>query len=104
MSWNIGDNRNFFLKLKTKLGLYHLELTKSKDSSEKITLTLVKTQQMPDIKKIDSKDEIFCLKWTFYNRRRKECINFPTDTDKVNIVIYHHRKTRISRIMKGIES
>ena len=40
MSWNIGDNGNLFLKLKTKLGLYHVEL-KSKNSPEKITLTLV---------------------------------------------------------------
>ena len=34
MSWNIGDNRNLFLKLKTKFGQYHVEL-KSKDSLEK---------------------------------------------------------------------
>ena len=63
MSWNIGDNRNLFLKLKTMLGLYHVEL-RSKDSPEKITLTLVKTQQLPDIEKADSKDEISFLKWT----------------------------------------
>ena len=90
MSWNIGDNRNFFLKLKTKLGLYHVEL-KSKDSTEKIMLTLVATQQLPDIEKSDSKDEISCLKWTIYNGRRKVCINFQTDTDKVNIVVYRYR-------------
>ena len=77
MSWNIGDNRNLFLKLKTKLGLYHVEL-KSKDSPKKITLTLVETQQLPDIEKSDSKDEISCLKWTIYNGRRKLCINFQT--------------------------
>ena len=90
MSWNIGDNRNLFLKLKTKLGLYHVEL-KSKDSPGKITLTLVETQQVPDIKEVDSKDEISCLKWTIYNGRRKVCINFQTDTDKVNIVVYSYR-------------
>ena len=55
MSWNIGDNRNFFLKLKTKLGLYHVEL-ESKDYPGKITLTLVETQELPDIEKSDSKD------------------------------------------------
>ena len=60
MGWNIGDNRKLFLKLKPKLGLYHVEL-KSKGSPEKITLTLVKTQQLPDIEKTDSKDEISCL-------------------------------------------
>ena len=36
MSWNIGDNRNLFLKLKTKLGLYHVELrSQPKDSAKK---------------------------------------------------------------------
>ena len=86
MIWNIGDNRNLFLKLKTKLGLYHAEL-KSKDSPEKITLTLVETQQLPDIEKTDSRNEISFLKWTIYNGRRKVCINFQTDTDKVHIVV-----------------
>ena len=77
MIWSIGDNRNLFLKLKTKLGLYHVELRrKPKDSPGKITLTLVETQQLPDIEKIDSKDGISCLKWTIYNGRRKVCINF----------------------------
>ena len=90
MSWNIGDNRNLFFKLKSKLGLYHVEL-KKKDSPGKFTLALVETQQLPDIEKTDSKDEISCLKWTIYNGRRKVCINFQTDTDKVNIVVYRYR-------------
>ena len=92
MSRNIGDNRNLFLKLKTKLGLYHVELGKPKDSPEKSTLTLVETQQLPDFEKADSKDEIFCLNWTIYNGRRKLCITFQNDTDKVNIVVYRYRK------------
>ena len=86
MSWKIGDNRNLFLNLKTKLGLFYVEV-KSKDPPGKITLTLVETQQLPDIEKVDSRDEISCLKWTIYNCRRKVCINFQTDTDKVNIVV-----------------
>ena len=69
MNWNNGDNSNFFLKLKTKLGLYHVEL-RSKDSPEKITLTLVETRHLPDTEKSDSKDEISCLKWTVYKGRR----------------------------------
>ena len=52
MSWNIGDSRNLFLKLRTKLGLYHVE-HKTKDSPEKNMLTLVETQQLPDIEKSD---------------------------------------------------
>ena len=57
---------------------------------KKFTLTLVETQQMPDIEKTDSKDEISCLKWTIYNGRRKLCINFQTDADKVSIVVYRY--------------
>ena len=92
MSWNIGDNINLFLKLKTKLGLYHVKL-KSKDSPEKITLTLVETQQLPDFQKAESKDEISCLKWTIYIARKKVCIKFQSDTDKVNIVVYRYRNS-----------
>ena len=78
--------------LKTKLGLYHVELRKPKASTTKILLTLVETQQLPDIEKFDWKFEISILKWTIYNGRRKVCINFRTDTDKVNIVVYPYRK------------
>ena len=85
------DNRNLFPKLK-KLGLYHVELRSQPiDSLEKITLTLLETQQLPDIEKIDSKNEISSSKWTIYNGRRKVYINLQTDTDKVNIVVYCYR-------------
>ena len=54
MSWNIGDNRNLFLRPKTKLGLYHVEpRSKPKDSPGTFTLTLAKAQQLPDIEKVD---------------------------------------------------
>ena len=92
MSCNIGDNSNLFLQLKRKLGLYPAEF-RSKDSPEKITQTLVESQQLPDIEKADSKDEISCLKCTIRNGRRKTCINFQTDTDKVNIVVYRYRNS-----------
>ena len=62
-----------------------------KNLVKKITLLLVKTREVPDIEKVDSKDEMSCLKWTLYNGRRKLCINFQTDTDKVNIVDYRYR-------------
>ena len=91
MSWNIGDNRNLFLKLKSKLGLYHVILRTPKISPEKLTLTVVEKQQLPDIEQIDSKEEISCLKWTNYNGRRKLCVNFQTDTDKLSFVVYRYR-------------
>ena len=91
MSWNIGENRNLFLKLKSKLGLHHVVLTTPKTSPEKINLALVETQQLPEIEKVDSKNEISCLKWTIYNGRRKVCISFKTDMDKLNILVYRYR-------------
>ena len=92
MSWNFGDDRNLCLKLKSKLGLYHVVLTSPKTSPEKLTLTVVEMQQLPDIEKTDSKEEISCQKWTIYNGSRKICENFQTDTDKLNIVGYRYRK------------
>ena len=91
MSWNIGENRDLFLELESKLGLYHVVLTTSKTSPEKITLTLVELQKLPELKKKDSKNEISCLKWTIHNGRRKVCKGFKTDMDKLNIVVYHYR-------------
>ena len=64
MSWNIGGNRELFLKLKSKLGLYHVVLSIPKTSPEKNTLTVVEMQQLPDIEKANSIEEISCLKWT----------------------------------------
>ena len=63
MSWNIADDRNLFLKLKSKLGLYHVVLTTPKTSPEKLTLTVVEMQQLPYIEKTDSKERISHLKW-----------------------------------------
>ena len=83
MIWNIGDNRNLFLKLISKLGF-----TTPKTPPEKLTLTVVEMQQLPDIEKTDSREEISCLKCTIYNGRRKVCVKFQTDTDKLNNVVY----------------
>ena len=50
-------------------------------------------QQLPNIEKTDSKEEISRLKWTIYNGRRKVCVNFQTDTDGLNIIVYRYRKS-----------
>ena len=89
MSWNIGENRNLFLKLKSKLGLYHVVLSTPKVSPAKITLTIVELQQLPDL--AQTEQEISCLKWTLFNGRRKVCINFQTDKDDLSIVVYRYR-------------
>ena len=91
MSWNIGDNKNLFLKVKLKLRLYHFVLTTPKTSPRKLALTVVEMHQFPDVEKTDSKKEISRLKWTIYNGRRKVCVSFQTDTDKLNIAVYRYR-------------
>ena len=45
MSGNIGNNRNLFLKLKSKLGFYRVVLTIFRTSPNKLTLIVVEMQQ-----------------------------------------------------------
>ena len=71
--------------------LLMLNLENLKILPKKFTLTLVGTQQLPDIEIADSKHEIFCLQWTLYKGRRNVFINFQTDTEKLNLVVYHYR-------------
>ena len=59
--------------------------------SPKITLTIAEMQQLPEIESKDPKEEIYCHKWTIFNGRRKICINFKTDTDKLNIAVFRYR-------------
>ena len=93
MSWITADNRNLFLKLKSELGLYHVVLTTPQRSPENLTLTVVEMKQLPDIEVTDSKREISRPKWAIYNVRRKVCLNFQTDTDKLNNVVYRYRNS-----------
>ena len=91
ISWNIEYDRNLFLKLKSKLRLHHVVFTTAETSPKKLRLTVVEMQQLPDIEKTDSKEEI-CLNWTIYNGRRKVCVNFK-NTDKMKIVVYRYRNS-----------
>ena len=72
------------------MGFFHV-LTKPQDSPKKITLTLVEMQQLPDIEKTHSTNEICCLKWTIYNGRRKVCVYYQTVRDDLNFVVYRYR-------------
>ena len=93
ISGNIGDFRNLLLKLISKWGLYHVVLSTPKTSLKKLTLTVVEMQQLPDIEKTDSEKEVSCLKRTVYNGRRKVCVHFQTDTDKLNNVVYRYHNS-----------
>ena len=77
-------------------------LTTPETSPEKFTLPVVEMQQLPDIEKSDSKEEISCLKWTIYNGSRKVCVIFQNDTDKLNKVVYRYRNSLYLKTMKLI--
>ena len=85
-------NRNLLLNLKSKLGLYHVELTTPKTSPRKLTPTVVEMQQSLDLE-VEYKEENSGLKWTKYKDRRKVRVNFHTDTYKLNIVVYRYRNS-----------
>ena len=90
MSWNVGDNRNVFLKLRTKLGLSHVVLTSSEQTPKKVSLTFVEIQELPEVGKFDSENEISCLRWIIFNGRTKVCVFCKTDTVYVGIMVYRY--------------
>ena len=61
MSWNIGDTRNLFPKLKPKLGLGFVLLTTPKTSLETFTLTVVEMQQLQNLEETSFNEESSCL-------------------------------------------
>ena len=73
--------------------LYHVALTTPETSREKQTLTVVEMQQLPDFEVTDSKEKLSRLKWTMYKGRRKVCVNFQTNTDMLNIIVYRYRNS-----------
>ena len=73
------------------MGLYNVVLTNPKTFLEKHTLTVVEMQQIPDLEKKDAKEEISCLNWTINDGRQKVCVNFKTDTENINLFVYHYR-------------
>ena len=62
MSWNVGYNRNLFLKLKIMLGIHHVVLTTPETAPEKHTLSMVEIDKLPNNDRTDSEEEIFSPK------------------------------------------
>ena len=50
-------------------------------------------QHLPDIEKIDSENESFCLNWKIHKGGRKVCVNLKTDTDNLKFVVYRYRNS-----------
>ena len=59
MSWNVEDITDLFLKLTSKFGLNQVVITTPTTYPEKLTLTVVEIQKLPDMEKTDSKEKKF---------------------------------------------
>ena len=50
MSWSIGFSRYLILKLHNELGLFHIGL---EEKSQKISLTIIESQNLPNLQNLD---------------------------------------------------
>ena len=79
MSWNIGFSRNLLLKLHNKLGLFQIVL---EEKSQKISLTIIESQILPNLQNLDVDSQISHFEWILHNGRRKSPIRYRSDTKK----------------------
>ena len=88
-SCNIGDIRNLS-QVKLKNEIFRVVLMKPKISPEKVRITLKETNKMLDIKKLIQQTKNACPKRTILNGRRKICVNYHTNTDTLNGIVYRY--------------
>ena len=86
MSWNFGFSRNLLLKLHNNLGFFHIVL---EEKSQKISLTIIESQKLPNLQNLDVDSQISLFEWTLHNGRRKIHIGYRSDTKKIDLVEYH---------------
>ena len=85
MSWNIGFSRNLLLKLHKELGFFHIVL---EEKSQKISLTIIESQNLPNLQNLDVDSQISHFEWTLHNGRRKIHIGYRSDTKKIDLLEY----------------
>ena len=85
MSLNIGFSRNLILRLQNKLGLFHIVL---EEKSQKISLTIIESQNLPNLQNLDVDSQISHFEWTLHNGRRKIHKGYRSDTKKIDLVEY----------------
>ena len=88
MSWNIGFSRNLVLKLQNKLGLFHIVL---QEKSQKLSLTVLESQNLPKLQDLDTESQISQFDWTLHNGRRKIFLSYRSDIKKIDIIEYRRK-------------
>ena len=80
MSWNIGFSRNLVLKLRNKLGLFHIVL---QENSQKFSLTVLESQNLPKLQDLDTESQIFQFEWTL--------LSYRSDIKKIYLIEYRRK-------------
>ena len=88
MSWNIGLSRNLDLKLQNKLGLFHIVL---QEKSQKFSLTVLESQNVPKLQDLDTESQISQFEWTLHNGRRKIFPSYRSDIKKIDLIEYRRK-------------
>ena len=88
MSWNIGFSRNLVLKLQNKLGLFHIVL---QEKSQKLSLTVLESQNLPKLQDLDTESQISQFEWTLHNGRRKIFLSYRSDIKKIDLIEYRRK-------------
>ena len=88
MSWNIGFSRNLVLKLQNKLGLFHIVL---QEKSQKFSLTVLESQNLPKLQDLDTESQISQFEWTLHNGRRKIFLSYRSDIKKIGFIEYRRK-------------
>ena len=85
MSWNIDFSKKLFLKLHNKLGLFYVVL---QEKSRKISLTIIESQNLPNLQNLNVDSQILHFEWTLHNGRKKVHIGYRFDTKKIELIEY----------------
>ena len=88
MSWNIGFSRNLVLKLQNKLGLFHIVL---QEKSQKFSLTVLESQNLPKLQDLDTESQISQFEWTLHNGRQKIFLSYRSDIKKIDLIEYRRK-------------
>ena len=76
--------KKFYLKNSQKNGgLFHIVL---EEKSQKITLTIIESQKLPNLQNLDVDSQISHFEWILHNDRRKIIIGYTSDTKKIEVV------------------
>ena len=79
LSWNIGFSVTLAENLKKKLGLF---LIVQQEKPQKISLTVIESQNLPNLQNLDVDSQIPHFEWTLHNGRRKNYIGNRSDNKK----------------------